>query len=58
MKWDVTEDDRNLLKELYGLNGDQIFRAEKLYYSSGRSLCACGKLIKESDQNDTDRKGE
>lgn len=52
MKWDVTEEDRNLLVELYGLDSDQIFRAEKLYYRSSRSLCACGKLIKESDNKD------
>tara|TARA_R110000851_G_scaffold273794_1_gene426429 strand:+ start:217 stop:420 length:204 start_codon:yes stop_codon:yes gene_type:complete len=57
MKWDVTDDDRNLLKELYGLNKDQISRAEKSYYRSEKSLCACAKLIFESEVVNVGTKG-
>ena len=41
----VTQDDKRLAKELYGLVGNEIFRAEKLYHRSGSSFLACCKVI-------------
>ena len=41
----VTDDDKRLAKDLYGLFTGEIFQAEKLYYRSGRSFLACCKVI-------------
>lgn len=49
MKYDVTEEDKEMLIRLYKLTDDQIFRVEKMYFSSERSLCACAKLVKQND---------
>ena len=41
----VTKEDKNLIVELYGLNGDEIKEAEKLYHRSTFSICAAAKIV-------------
>lgn len=42
---DFNQADKNLLVELYGLNGDELRQAEKMYYRTTMSACACGKAV-------------
>jgi hypothetical protein len=41
-----SNDDKSLIIELYGLNSEQVFEAEKLYVRSSFSVCASAKIIK------------
>jgi S-adenosylmethionine/arginine decarboxylase-like enzyme len=45
MKEAMTSEDKALLKELYGLDRKEITAAERLYYRTDMSICACGANI-------------
>ena len=39
------KEDKNLLVELYGLNGEELKQAEKMFRRTSMSACACGKTV-------------
>ena len=46
----MNDEDRELIKRLYGLDKDQVFEAEKLYNRSEFSICAAAKVIRDKSK--------
>ncbi len=39
------DEDKELLVELYALTTEELKKAEKMFYRTGMSACACGKAV-------------
>jgi hypothetical protein len=47
---DFNKEDKNLLVELYGLNSEELKKAEKMFHRTSMSACACGKSVAKNRQ--------
>jgi len=43
----MDDEDRKMIKELYGLSDDEVFEAEKLYNKGSFSICKSAKIIRD-----------
>jgi hypothetical protein len=48
----MNDEDRILIKRLYGLSDKQVFETEKLYSRSSFSICAAAKVIRDKPKGD------
>ena len=47
MEYQMNDEDRELVKRLYGLSDEEVLETEKIYNRSGLSICAAAKIIRD-----------
>ena len=52
IKYEVSYDDRALIKRLYGLNEKEATEAFRIYYRKPMSICAAAKSVANRRKND------